>query len=121
VFEAFDDFSGMGRDALFVKDIFFPWIEAIVINPIDATTLESIGDAVVSNYQVTVDDIEISEDENFPVLQKVLGSPTYLQTALVFDVSGSVLDADIDALVAEAKAYVATAKASSNQAITSQF
>jgi hypothetical protein len=120
VFEAFDDFSGLGSDGLFLRDGSYPFIEIFVINPINATTLDSIDDAVVANYEVTVDDIEISEDENFPVLQKVLGSPTYLGTALVFDVSGSVNGVDIDALVAEAKAYVTAAKASTNGTVSSQ-
>jgi hypothetical protein len=120
VFEAFDDFSGLGSDGLFLRDGSYPFIEIFVINPINATTLASINDAVVANYEVTVDDIEISEDENFPVLQKVLGSPTYLGTALVFDVSGSVNGVDIDALVAEAKAYVAAARASTNGTVSSQ-
>jgi hypothetical protein len=44
-----------------------------------------------------------------------------LQTALVFDVSGSVNDVDIDALVAEAKAYVAAAKASTDETVSTQF
>ncbi len=121
VFEAFDDFSGLGKDDLFESDGYFPFVEIFLINPIDATTLASIDTAVVSDYQVTVDDLEISEDESFPVLQKVLGISTSLRTALVFDVSGSASDVDIDALVAEAKAYIAAAKASADTTISSQF
>ena len=121
VFEAFDDFSGIGKDGVFITDGFAPFVEIYLINPIDATTLDSVDTAITSDYEVTVDGFEISEDESFPVLQKVLGIPTFLQTALVFDVSGSAEDVDIDALVAEAKTYIATAKASADTTISTQF
>jgi hypothetical protein len=121
VFEAYADFSGLGQDGVFVSDGDDPFIEILLINPVDAATLESIDTAVVSDYEVTVDDIEISDVESFPALQKVTGISTYLQTALVFDVSGSTLDVDIDALVAEAKNYIAAAKASTDPLIASQL
>jgi hypothetical protein len=121
VFEAFDDFSGIGTDGVFLSDGYDPFVEVFVVNPINATTLDSIDDAVASDFEVTVDDLEIGELESFPRLQKVLGSTISLQTALMFDVSGSVSSADIDALVAEAKAYITAAKASTNQTIANQL
>ena len=120
VFEAFADFSGLGQDGLFLSDGLDPFVEIFLINPVNATTLESVDTAITSDYEVTVDDIEISEDESFPSLQKVLGLPTSLRTALLFDVSGSVKDVDIDALVAEAKTYIAAAKASADTTISTQ-
>ena len=122
VFEAFDDFSGIGLDGVFISDGVDPFVEIFLINPVDATTLDSIDTAVVSDYETTVDDVEISDDESFPVLQKVLGIPTSLRTALVFDVSGSVSSANVDivALVDEAKSYIAQAKLSADPTIASQ-
>lgn len=125
VYEAFKDFSGAEKDGFFTSSSnsveSAALIDNFLINPINATTLETISTAQASDYKVTIDDVEIDATESFPLFQKVIGMPRYLRTALVFDVSGSIADTEIiDALVAEAKAYVNDAKNSTNDMIASQ-
>lgn len=126
VYEAYEDYSGFFSDSLFQPD---SWLDASginslvisqMINPIDAATFETVSNAVVSDYKVTVDSLEIDATESFPILQKVIGVETTLTTALVFDLSSSVNAVDIEALVAEAKAYIARAQSHSDAAIRNQ-
>ena len=120
VYEAYKEFSGFTLDGVFQGETRIPYINTYVINPVDSSNLESITTAVASDYKLTIDGIDIDPLESFPVLQKVIGSETYLQTALVFDVSGSVTGVNIQALVDEAKNYITVAQASSNEAIKNQ-
>lgn len=120
VFESYRDFSGFDQDGMFRGDGELPLITRYAISPVDASTLLPVSNAVVGDYKVTIDDVDIDASESFPVLQKVLGAKIGLRTALVFDVSNSVSHMDVNALVAEAKAYVAAAQASSNETINSQ-
>src|SRR5690606_24828668 len=91
-----------------------------LIDPIDAATLQSVTTATSSDYTVTVDGTTIDDSESFPLLQKVVGSQASLRTALVFDLSSSLNHIDIEALIAEAKAYVVASQAHSNSTIRSQ-
>lgn len=120
VYEAYSDFSGFASDGLFQGESAFPFIQVFLINPINATTLNSTSSAVVDDYKVEIDDVEIDDTESFPTLQRVVGNTTFLRTALVFDVSGSVDEVDIAALVAEAKAYVAAAQSNGDETIATQ-
>lgn len=120
VYETSKEFSGAPSDGLYQAESAYPFIQVNLINPISASTLTSTNLATVSDYIFTVDDIEADPTESFPILQKVIGSPVWLQTALVFDVSGSVSNVDFTALITEAKAYITAAKASSNKLIAEQ-
>lgn len=120
VLEGSDDFAGDGNGGLFQGYGQSPLIDVYLINPVDAATLQSVSNATVSNYQVTVDGTAIDSSESFPVFQKVAGNITFLRTALVFDLSNSTSQVDIDALVAEAKAYITAAKASADFAVSTQ-
>ncbi len=124
IYEAYPEFSGTTAAGKFQGEgsLNYPFIKHHFINPVDAATLASISTAVVSDYTVTVDDIEIDENESYPLLQKVEGNTVTLQTALVFDLSDSVRSAGVDmaALIAEVKAYIAAARASSDQTIATQ-
>lgn len=116
VFEAFSDFSGASSDGLFQGDGESPLIPRYLINPIDAATLQPATTVAVGDYKVTVNGLEISANESYPILQKVLGNRIMLRTALVFDVSDSASGVDINELVAAAKAYITAAKAPANPA-----
>lgn len=127
VYEAYSDYSGYEQDGVFRGEY---WrdatgidalIPAYLINPVDAATVSSITTAAASDYKVTVDDVEIDSTESFPILQKVIGTETALTTALVFDLSNSVSDVDMEALVAEAKAYIVKAQNSADPAIRGQY
>jgi len=120
VYEASKDFSGFASDDLYQLEGAVPFIDVYLINPIIASSLASTNLAVVSDYSYTVDGIESDPTESLPTLQKVIGTPIVLKTALVFDVSGSVNDVDFAALVSEAKAYVAAAQASTDPLISGQ-
>ena len=120
VHEAYADFSGFDEDGLYRFSRNYPFIDSFLINPIDTTDFESTTTATAADLRVTVDDVEIDDTESFPLLQKVVGNQVFIETALVFDVSGSVNDVDLSLLVAEAKAYVAEAQASDNELISTQ-
>lgn len=128
VLEGFDEFSGEGAGGKFQGNGELPvggvnpFISHYVISPVDSTTLQPVNNATVNDYVATVNDLAIEPDESYPMLQKIIGAPQFLRTALVFDVSDSVRSAgaDIAALVAEAKAYVQAARASSNESIANQ-
>lgn len=141
VFEAYKEFSGADQDNIFQGDawlyvvpddeeaevddnsdptVYNAYIDATVINPIDASNLQSITTAAATDYKVTVDGVDIDSSESYPLLQKMIGVESQLVTALVFDLSDSVTGVDINALVTEAKSYVANAKAHSNPLIKNQ-
>jgi len=121
VFEPYIAYSEFDSDGMFQGGtVFFPEIKSYLINPLDVGTLQSVTTALVSDFTTTVDDIEIDGLESFPVLQHVIGTEVILRTALVFDLSNSVSDANIPALVDEAKAYIAEVKSSSNETIRNQ-
>jgi len=120
VYEPSTDFSGFELDDLVQGEGAYPYIDIMLINPVVASTLASTNLATASDYSYTVDDLEADPTESLPVLQKVIGSTANLDTALVFDVSGSVSGVDFAALVAEAKAYVTAAQASTDPLIANQ-
>lgn len=120
VYETYQEYSGLSADGLFRSDFDDVYIKTYLINPINSANLQSIATAQTSDYKVTVDDIEISPSESFPILQKVIGVPAYLRTALVFDISGSMEDASVQQLVNEAKDYITLAQASADPVIASQ-
>jgi hypothetical protein len=120
VYETSKEFSGAPSDGLYQGENAYPFIQVNLINPVVALNLTSTNLATANDYSFTVDDIEADPTESFPILQKVIGSPVSLETALVFDVSGSVSEVDFAALVAEAKAYITTAQASTNSLIANQ-
>jgi len=120
VHESSDSFSGEGSGGLFQGELQFPLIPVHMINPINALTLASVDNALVTDYKLTVDDNEIDPKESFPVLQKVLGNPVQLRTAMVFDLTNSSAETDYAQLFSEAKAYIAAIKAHSNPIIANQ-
>lgn len=120
VYEKFQSYSGFSGDGLFQGERQYPYIPVHMISPINASTLQSTSTALASDYKVTIDDIEIDPTENYPVLQKVIGNPVFLKTALVFDLTGSTSEVDLAALVSEAKSYIAKAQAHSNSIISEQ-
>ena len=115
------DFSGFDEDDKFRIGAESPSMFSYLINPINAATLAPITTAVTSDYTVTIDDIQIDNTESYPILQKVLGDKVVLATALVFDVSASVTQVDMVALINEAKAYVNACKLSSDETIANQY
>ncbi len=126
VYEASDTFSGLGLSGVFrtqwwTNDLSIdPVIDAYLINPIDAATLLSYPAAVATDYTVTIDGIKIDNSESYPLLQKVIGTETYLQTALVFDLSDSVSGVDMEALIDETKDYLTRVRASTDTTIRDQ-
>ncbi len=122
VYERYKSFSGYSSDGVFQGDFQYPLIDVLMINPINASTLLPVENAMASDYKVTVDDIDIDPSEAFPLLQKVVGMPVQLKTALVFDTSNSMdlTTAEYNALKAEVKSYIDKAKAHSNPIIANQ-
>ena len=120
IYEQFTEFSSASTAGFIPDWDANAYIEAYLINPIDPATLLAIANAQALNYSTIVDDVEISENESFPILQKVIGIESYLRTALVFDISGSTTHVDFVELINEAKDYIALAKVNSNPLIANQ-
>lgn len=105
---------------------------AFMIEPINSGTLEPELQATVDDYVVyegldeNGERLEIDPVEQFPVFRKVISMPKNLKTALVIDISGSASAGsdtsfeDFSALKTEIKAFIAAAKASSNETIQQQ-
>lgn len=123
VLEVYAAFSGAEMEGKFDASYQYPFISAVLINPIDASTLESVTTAVATDYQIVVDDIAMDFAEAQPMLQPVIGLDYQFVTALVFDLSESTraVGVDIQALVDEAKAYVDMAQASSDPTTANQL
>ncbi len=120
--EQLKDWSGFEEDNVFHTYHKKPYIYHYVINPVNASTLASITTAKVTDFTITEDAVPLNPDVNFPILQKILGNPINLQTALVINTSGSMVLSDNAkaAFIAEIKAYVTAAKSSSDSAIANQ-
>ncbi len=120
VYERLSSYSGFDGDGLFQGEMQDPLIPVYLINPINTATLAASTSAVASDFKMTVDDVEIDPKESFPVLQKIVGNPVFLRTALLFDLTNSADEVDYEKLFAEAKNYITAAKASSNPIIANQ-
>lgn len=120
VFEKFADFSGYDSDGLYAGDSRPGLLVYKYISPVNSNNLNSMTPSGPDQYSLTVDGVEIDEFESFPTLQRVIGTNVYLRTALVFDISDSTNNTDFDALIAEAKDYVAAVQAHSDRTISQQ-
>lgn len=120
VYESFKDYSGMTSDDVFSSYAPIPYTTSYLINPLNAQSLAPVTNATVSDFSLTVNEIPADRAENFPLLQRVLGIPIYLRTALVFDLSDSSASVDMAALVDAAKAYVTQTRTHGNSAINQQ-
>jgi len=102
---------------------FSPLIHGYVISPVNANTLEPLDAPSISNYSLTVDEEPVTEAEQGLLMQKVVGLPVNLHTAILIDTSPSnsaAAGVDVSALVAEVKDFIATAQASDNPVIANQ-
>lgn len=91
-----------------------------LINPVNSTSLAPISTAVASDFKITEDSFEVESTEAFPMLQRIVGTPVTLKTAIVVDTSGSMDAVSKSTLIAAIKTYIAAAKASSDTAIKNQ-
>src|SRR5690606_1612289 len=107
------------EDGLFKGLEFYPRIQAHLIAPVNGRTLAAVTNPSLSDYQLTIAGQPVN-GEHQPRLQKVLGLPVKLRTALVVDTSASMNAVDKAALVAEIKNYIAAVKASTNPTIRDQ-
>ena len=102
---------------------FSPLIHGFVISPVHAETLAPLENPDISNYVVTVDGEPVSASEQGLMMQKIVGLPVNLRTAIVLDTSASnsaAAGVSVSDLVNEVKDYIAAAQASSNPIIAQQ-
>ncbi len=102
---------------------FSPLIHGFVISPVHAETLAPLENPDITNYVVTVDGEPVSAAEQGLMMQKIIGLPVDLRTAIVLDTSASnsaAAGVSVSALVNEVKDYIAAAQASSNPIIAQQ-
>ncbi|MAE35520.1 MAG: hypothetical protein CMH97_09875 [Oceanospirillaceae bacterium] len=102
---------------------FSPLIHGYVISPVHAETLAPLENPDISNYVVTVDGEPVSASEQGLMMQKIIGLPVNLRTAIILDTSDSnsaAAGVSVSALVNEVKDYIAAAQASSNPIIAQQ-
>lgn len=118
--ELYKDWSGFENDRRFRIYGHNPFIEHLMISPVDATTLAPIDNALISDFDVMEDDVPLNPQTNFQMLQKVLGNQIHLNTAIVINTSPAMDLVDRAALINAIKDYVNSVKQSRNEAIKNQ-
>jgi len=118
--EKYQDWSGFNEDEQFRTYWRSPFVKHYVINPVNATTLAPVSNATINDFVITEDDVPLNPAVNFPMLQKIVGNPLYVTTALVINTSGTMDAVTKTAFIQEIKDFVTAAKASSVTAINSQ-
>lgn len=118
--ELYKDWSGYDQDNVFKTYFKDPFIKHYLINPVNATTLDPITTAQISDYTILEDAVPLNPKVNFPMLQKVLGNSIDLQTAIVINTSTSMDAVDKSAMIQEIKDFITLAKAHSDSGISSQ-
>ena len=99
---------------------FDPMIHGYVISPVDQDTLEPV-DADVDEFLLSIDGELVDAAEQGLVMQRLLGLPVSLDTAILIDTSGSSSNIEsVSNLFQEVRDFIATARASSNPAIRNQ-
>ena len=109
-----DLFEGIG---------FSPIVQGYVISPVSGADLSPLETPDVSDYKITVNDENVGGDEQGLIMQKIIGLPINLHTAIVIDTSSSNSKAsgvDIEALIFEVKDFVAQAQSSPDITIANQ-
>ena len=109
-----DVFAGIG---------FSPLVQGYVISPVSGADLSPLEAPDVSDYKITINDENVGGDEQGLIMQKIIGLPINLHTAIVIDTSSSNSKAsgvDIEALILEVKNFVAEAQSSPDMTIANQ-
>ncbi|MDF1761938.1 MAG: hypothetical protein P1U57_00885 [Oleibacter sp.] len=100
-------------------------IRGYVIAPVNSTTLEPLATPSIDDYSITSDGQPIDRLEQQPIMQKILGLPTTLNTAIIIDISSNGVvglgQTQVDALIDEIKNYITTAQADSDPTIANQM
>jgi len=99
--------------------IFDEYVFSHMIAPVDAKTLKPAANPSIDDYGLTINEEDVTKDEHGLIMQKVIGLPVQLQTALVIDMSPSN-EVDIQSFIAAVKQYITTAQASSDPVIKKQ-
>jgi hypothetical protein len=120
ILETSSEYSGFDADNLYVTERYFPFIHGVLLAMFDAKTLEA-ETGTVDDFIITEDAQVVDSLESFPILQRVGVIPTYLHTAIVIDVSGSVADTvGFNKIVSETKTLIESLQASSDPVIANQ-
>jgi hypothetical protein len=120
ILETSQEYSGLGEDNLYITEGYFPFIHGVLLSMFDAKTLQA-ENGTVDDFIITEDAQAVDPLESFPILQRVAVIPTYLHTAIVIDVSGSVKDSvGFSKIVSETKALIELLQASSDPVIANQ-
>jgi hypothetical protein len=102
---------------------FSPLVQGYVISPVSGADLSPLEAPDVSDYKITINDENVGGDEQGLIMQKIIGLPINLHTAIVIDTSSSNSKAsgvDIEALILEVKNFVAEAQSSPDMTIANQ-
>lgn len=113
-----DNYLGEGTEA-FAGITFNPLIKAYVIAPVDAQTLEPAS-ANISDYSITMNDQVIDSAEQYAMLQRIVGLPNQLNTALVIDTGGRSQAVNRQALINELKAYISAVQSHPDPVVKNQ-
>lgn len=118
--ELYKDWSGFDGDRRFRIYGEEPFIEHLVISPVNATTLEPIDTATMADFDLMEDDVPLNPETNFQMLQKIAGNQIHLNTAIVINTSSAMDMVDRTALINGIKSYISTAKSSGDSTISNQ-
>lgn len=104
----------------FASVLFSPFTKAYLIAPVDGTTLAPASNPKLSDYRLTINDEPVDATEHAPLMQKVIGLPVELHTALVIDASASSQPIDKMAFLAAVKAYISQVQQNADPVIKNQ-
>ena len=80
--------EGYTDSEIFAGIMFDPLVKAYVIAPVNAQTLEP-ATATISDFNITVNGQSINRFEQYAMLQRIIGLPIQLSTAVIIDASGT--------------------------------
>ncbi len=109
-------------DGYFSSVVTYPLIGGYVIAPVDGATLSPLETPKISDYTLTVNGEAVDPDEHGLMMQKIIGLPVSLKTALLVDTSGSITSQGIDksSYINAVKTYISSAQSSSDPVIRDQ-
>ena len=123
IIETSSDYSGLDQNNIHITERFYPFIDGVLLSMYNAKTL-TLQEGTIDDFVITENGQVIDPLESFPILQTVGVIPTFLHTAIVIDVSGSVKNAiyndGLNKVVSEAKSFIAQAQSSSDPVIAKQ-
>lgn len=112
--------DGYTEEEIFAGVMFSPLVKAYVIAPVDAQTLQPVTTSL-NNFNITVNSQAINRTEQYAMMQRIVGLPVQLNTAVLIDASGTARSqVNRASLINAVSGYFNAVTASSDSVISNQ-